>query len=285
MTIAVLLTCYNRREKTICCLKSFFEATKPNHYEFTVFLVDDNSQDGTSLIVKKLFPEVNILKGDGNLFWAGGMRLAWETAIQTKSFDAYLLINDDVNLDSEFLLRVLRTDEFIQKNTGRKGIYSSSTIDNFEHKITYGGEKIINYYFYVKKIKLLPKDFPHECDLTNANILWVSREVIHQIGIFDKKFTHGIADYDFSLRAKKNGFPVFLTPGVGGKCIDDHGVNWASQKTSLKERIKFLKSPKGLAYREYLYFINKHFPLYLPYAFIMLWLKTFFPILWDQTKK
>ena len=108
---------------------------------------------------------------------------------------------------------------------------------------------------------------------------------LNAIGIFDEHFTHGIADFDYSLRAVKKDIPVYLAPNYGGVCLHDHGHPWKPSDAPLKERIAYLKSPKGLAYKEYLYYIKKHFPLFLPYSFVAIWMKTFFPFLWENYKK
>lgn len=284
-TIAILLTCHNRREKTISCLKSLYKSTLPEGYQFDVYLVDDGSTDGTRESIETLFPEVNVIVGNGNLFWAGGMRLAWNTAIKVKEYDAYILINDDVILEQDFINKLIKTENYSIEKTRKKGIYAGATFDNQKKgKITYGGVRIIRNHFILKTQKIYPNEFPQVCDMTNANILWVSREVVNKIGIFDEKYTHGIADYDYSRLAIENKIPVLLSPGIGGYCSDDHGVNWKTSNTKLKERISYLRSPKGLAYHEYLYYIKKHFPLFLPYTFVMLWLKTLFPFFWEYFK-
>lgn len=282
--IAVLLTCHNRKDKTIACLNSFYKANKQKGYSFEIYLVDDGSKDGTGDIVKQMFPEINYISGNGNLFWAGGMRLAWKTAIESKDYDAFLLLNDDVVLYEDFLDHLTNAEEYSILNDGRKGIYSGATIDTVTNKITYGGEKITTNHFVVRRQLLTPKEHPQRCELTNANILWISKEVVDEIGIFHSVYTHGIADFDYSLRAIEKGIPVYLAPKVCGVCIFDHDKNWKSNKTLLKHRIAFLKSPKGLAYKEYLFYVKEHFPLFLPYSFIMLWLKTIYPSLWDRFK-
>lgn len=282
--IAVLLTCHNRKIKTLSCLESLFAASIPENYDLEVFLTDDGSTDGTSDAIKKNFPDVNIIKGNGNLFWARGMRLAWESAMKKKSYDAYLLINDDIVLYPKFFIKLIETDKYSVKNTGKRGIYSGATIDENSGEITYGGSRLINNLFIVKMSMLTPVGQPLKCDVTNANILWVSKGVVEEIGIFDHRFTHGIADYDYSLKASRKEIPVFLAPVICGVCENDHKKNWRSNHYPLSERIAYLKSPKGLALSEYLYYIRKHFPLFVPYSYVMLWLKTFFPFIWDRVK-
>lgn len=282
--VAVLLTCHNRKNKSVSCINSLYLATIPPHYAVDIYLTDDGSTDGTADKIKELFPEVHVIEGDGSLFWAGGMRLAWETAMYKKSYDVFLLINDDVKLHPDFFLKLLETDAHAFAQTGKKGIYTGATIDEKSKSITYGGANINNYLFIVRSRRLTPVDRPIECDITNANVLWVSKEVVDEIGIFDHRFTHGIADYDYALQATKKKIPVFLAPGISGACVHDHGNNWKSSDQPLKNRIAYLKSPKGLAYNEYLYYIRKHYPLFLPYSFIMLWAKTLFPFIWERFK-
>jgi GT2 family glycosyltransferase len=284
-TIAALITCHNRKDKTVACLKSIFEAELPSEYTLDVYLVDDGSTDGTRESVEREFPVVKIIKGDGDLFWAGGMRLAWKTAMDKQNYDVYLLINDDVRLCVDFLNNLIRTEKYSVENKGIKGIYSGATIDENTKRITYGGAKIKTNHLVVRLVSLVPTEYPQSCELTNANVLWVSKEVVDKIGIFDVRFTHAIADYDYTLRATEKNIPVFLAPNICGVCADDHGNNWKTADISLKDRVAYLKSPKGLAYNEYLYYIRKHFPLFFPYSFVMLWLKILFPFLWERFKK
>ena len=283
--IAVLLTCYNRKNKTVNCLNSFYNANKPEEYKFDIYLVDDGSTDGTGDVVKNVFSDINIINGSGNLFWAGGMRLAWKMALEHKDYNAFLLLNDDVLLHNEFLNHLIETDKYALKKNKKTGIYSGATIDDNTNQTTYGGYRLIKNHFVVRSKLLTPRKVPQQCELTNANILWISKETVDAIGIFDEQYTHGIADFDYSLQAVKKKIPVYLAPNIGGVCIHDHGVNWKPNNSSLKERIVYLKSPKGLAYKEYLYYIRRHFPLFLPYSFVMLWLKTLFPSIWDEFKK
>lgn len=105
MKIAVLLTCFNRKIKTLSCLQSLYHALEvynnkyENKIDLSIYLTDDGCTDGTGNAVRENFIDKNItiLQGTGNLFWAGGMCLAWNTALRyNKGWDFYLLLNDDV---------------------------------------------------------------------------------------------------------------------------------------------------------------------------------------------
>ena len=59
-------------------------------WKIDVFLVDDGSTDGTREEVGELSGSgsgsgngrIHLIEGDGTLFWAKGMELAWRTALK-----------------------------------------------------------------------------------------------------------------------------------------------------------------------------------------------------------
>lgn len=281
--IAVLLTTFNRKQKTLDCLESLHKQLLPDNVYFKVFLTDDGSKDGTADAVRHFYPDTNIYHGTGSLYWAGGMRHSWKQALAANP-DYYLLLNDDTVLAETAVANLLQSSIAPGEKVMKPAIFVGSTVDAQTGKLSYGGMKLIS------KIRIRHQNVHSEtnyvhCDLANANIMLVPRQVVKRIGILSEVYTHGIADYDYTLKAKKAGFDVLVAPGFLGSCVDDHGNNWQSQKETLKKRISYLKSPKGLAYKEYLTFIGDHFPLELPSAFVKLWMKTLFPFLWTAFKK
>jgi GT2 family glycosyltransferase len=245
--------------------------------ELEVFLTDDASSDGTAAAVKTTYPGTNTFNGTGSLFWAGGMRETWKKAMPHNP-DYFLLVNDDTLLAPNAVATLLDAER------EGAGITVGSTCDTSLGAISYGGWELTSKSMWKSRRVHSASKFL-ECDFANANIMLVSAAVVNKLGILAAHFTHSLADYDYTLKAKKAGFPVRVAPGFLGSCADDHGNNWRSGNTSLRDRIRYLKSPKGLAYKEYLRFIRDHFPLSLPSAFAKLWLKTFFPFIWDNLKK
>ena len=68
INIAVLITCHNRKQKTIKCLQALFNQSHIENVKLKVFLVDDGSIDGTKQAINELFPDVTVIEGTGNLF-------------------------------------------------------------------------------------------------------------------------------------------------------------------------------------------------------------------------
>jgi GT2 family glycosyltransferase len=280
MIIAVLLTTFNRRQKTLACLNSLMTQQLPEGVRIKIFLTDDASKDGTADAVRQYAPHAEVYHGTGNLYWAGGMRHTWRKALHSGA-EFYLLLNDDTTLFPYAVSELLQTS---LADAGAPAIAVGSTCDESSGSISYGGWKLRSKWLW-KSERVQAEQEVAECDFANANIMLVPQGVVDKIGILADHFTHSLADYDYTLKARKAGFKVQVAPRFLGHCSDDHGNNWKPQCTSLKERIHYLRSPKGLAYKEYLKFIGDHFPLSYPSAFCKLWMKTLFPVLWDRFKK
>ncbi len=276
--LAVLLTCHNRKDKTLKSLESL--ALTTNAYakplEISIFLTDDGSTDGTSEAVKEKFPDTKILKGNGNLFWANGMINSWKEALKG-DFDFYLLLNDDTNLFDTMFDTIFETHQKCLDTYGQAGVYIGSTKDPVSNKISYGGAVIKSKFKYTFS-KILPDGQIHECDLGNANIMMVSKNAVEKAGILSEGYAHGVADFDYTLTCKKKGLPVLVASDYCGYCTYDHkGMYHNFDKKTLKERIKYLYSPTGIAFKSRLLFMRKFFPIRYPFFFIIGWFKVLFP--------
>jgi GT2 family glycosyltransferase len=281
--IAILITCFNRKDKTLSCLKSIYEQEDIDKYQVEVFIVDGGSKDGTIEAVNEQYPKVHIELHDG-LYWAGGMRAAWKMATANGNYDYFWLLNDDTKLKNNTLKKLLIAEEWCITNMHNHGIIVGATA-NSKGEYSYGGNRLHNLN-HSKGEKLKPAtDKPVEIDEANANIMLIPKEVYQVLGGLTEVYTHGLADFDYTLRARHANIPVLLAPNYLGICENDHGNSWKSQRSPLKDRVKFMYSPKGLAYHEYLYFIKKFFPSEYYSAKFKLWMKTLFPIIWSKFKK
>ena len=277
--IAVLLTCFNRKIKTLDALNSLFTAYNLVKESITldVYLTDDGSTDGTGEAVRKNYPQVNVLKGNGELYWAGGMRNSWNAALKGH-FDAYLLLNDDTETYITLFQELMSTHSYCMETYGQGGIYVGSTLDGITNKISYGGSVFTNK-FLARYIRIVPNGkSPQPCELGNANIMLVHKDAVAKIGILSKGFYHGLADFDYTLKAKKANIPVLITANVLGICTNDHSDPYKTfHRLPLKERIKKLYNPAGLDFRSNLQYMKRNFCYRLPLVFLTGWLKVFFP--------
>ena len=282
--IAVLITCFNRREKTLQCLQLISSQKTKSDIESSVYVVDGGSSDDTPEAIQEAFPDVKV-KVENGLYWAGGMRAAWNMAADEADFDYFLLLNDDTSIYDTCIEKLIENAEACYEKHGRYGIVIGSTCSHESQKLTYGGRKLIKRSRSKSEMVDPLKGNLQTCELGNGNIMLVHQSVYHAIGGLSEHYTHGIADYDYTLRAADAGIPVVVASGYLGECERDHGNNWMSSKSSLRQRINYLYNPKGLAYHEYLGYIKTFFPKEYFMSKIKLWAKTLFPFIWDISKK
>lgn len=274
--IAVLLTCFNRKDKTISCLTSLYDAlnlyneNNEKKIEISVYLTDDDCTDGTADAIRNNFfdKDITILQGTGNLFWAGGMRFAWNEALKKHNeWYFYLLLNDDTDLLDNLFEELINTHKYCLENYNKSGIYSGITSSKSDYnKMTYGGDVWKNK-FLGTTTRLKPSGKPQMCDITNANILLVSKEIVDKIGIFWDGYIHGRADNDYSNTARRKGIPVLITANFCGRCDNDHKSSMevanAVMKMSLSERKRYFSHPIR-SNKDYLKYIRRNMPFRYP---------------------
>lgn len=293
MKIAVLITCHNRQAKTEKCLRSLKVAVneytqKPdNSLVIEIFLTDDGCTDGTVKIARNVFSGekvLHIIQGDGNLYWAGGMRLCWNEALKRHDeWDYYLLLNDDVELFPDVFKELFSAQDYVVKLYGKEGIISGITCSKEPEKVmTYGGSIWVNK-FLGKSKRLEPRGEPQLCDFTNANILLIPGIIVSQIGVFYDKYRHGQADYDYSVRARKAGYAVVLSAGFCGYCEKDFfDKKVYSEKIismSLQERKAYFSNPLHSS-DDYIRFSFRTSPMRVPIVWIGRMLNLYFPRLY-----
>src|SRR4030095_6703004 len=99
--ICVVVPVFNRRHYTEALLRCMRQQTFNN---FQVIVVDDGSTDGTSEMISQHFKEVQLLRGNGNLWWTGARNVGIRHAmVQAAETDAVLVINDDLEVDPDYL--------------------------------------------------------------------------------------------------------------------------------------------------------------------------------------
>lgn len=270
--IAVLLTCHNRKSKTISCLKSLYSNILPPTFFIDVFLVDDNSEDGTSYAVSQEFPEVNIIKGSGDLYWNRGMHLAWTSAARHKNYDYYLWLNDDTILSPFAISHLLDCASRFKNPLLICGAVSSQLSNEF----TYGG--------LLKSGKpIIPNGEIQNCEVINGNCVLVNKGAYELAGNLDPHFSHAIGDHDYGLRLLKLGGEVKTTSIYVGHCEKNEKLpNWCYSETPILTRLKSLYSPLGNSHPLYFFvYERRHFGLFTAIKhYLSIHLRVLIPSLW-----
>jgi len=275
LKLAILMTCYNRVEKTLKCLDSLHKASVPDNVKFDIYLVDDNSPDKTGKIVKNNYPDINVIPGTGYLYWNRGMRLAWKNARRQHDYDFYLLVNDDVFINTD-AIKIIFSDYYSLLNDGIEAIVSGVCKCSNSLDVTYGGSN-------EEHKVIVPNGLPRLCKYTNCNFTLVSKKIFHKIGYLSYKYIHAAGDHDYGLRATKAGFKCYISSSVLAIC-DGHieEQDWLSADFSLQKRLKNLFSIKGW---DYFFFAIEDHGLFLAISHIVKgFLRAVFPTIIRKVK-
>lgn len=259
MRLAALLTCHNRRDQTLACLRALHACTRPAGCELAVYLVDDGSRDGTGEAVRAEFPGITVIDGDGSLFWNGGMRRAFGAAIQ-HDHDAYLWLNDDTLLFPDALEKVLAcSDERASANGGRCDIIVGATHDAVTGKLTYGGLVSRSRWSPHYYVHLPVSDVAQPCQTLNGNCVLIPRAVVRAIGNIDDAFVHAIGDWDYGFRARRAGFGIWMAPGFVGTCSQNPVVAPPRKEAaSIRTQLRKTCGPKRVPPQAWRTFVRRH---------------------------
>lgn len=208
----MLMTCHNRVSTTVACLARLMPQLRDGDM---VFLVDDGSTDGTGAKVRAEFPAVHVVDGDGSLYWAKGMALAWRTAIASGvDWRYYLWLNDDAMLSANALSRLLAVDD-------GNGLVVGGLADA-SGKMVYGlGAN----------------------GRMDGNCVLVPKSAYGRIGMICGGYAHAWADDDYAIHAERIGIPL-LPAGVVGTA-EWHPMRPDIGKMAFRDRWRSLSDPKG----------------------------------------
>lgn len=269
--VAVLTTCFNRREVTLAGLRSLRGAFGDKDYR--VYLVDDGSGDGTGDAVRAEFSNVTIIPGDGTLFWNGGMRRAWQVALADRP-DYYMWWNDDLQLQPGSVIKLLAEQNALEAKYGGKVIAVGKIVDPLSKVVTYGA--------YVRSSTISKLSFKRAaggeegCTTMNGNCVLIPALAVHDVGILSGRYRHSAGDVDFGLRAVRKGYHIFQSDEpVGFGAANRTLYSDQNSRASFKDIMYVMTHPKAVPLSEWLYFCRSHGGWMWPVNFIYRYLRLF----------
>lgn len=259
--IYIVIPVFNRWHFTKACLE---QLQKQSYKNYKIIIVDDGSTDDTAYYLEKEYPEVIVLKGDGSLWWTGGINLGIEYALKNGA-------NFILSLNNDTLPRENYLEELIEASKVKPdSLIGSTGINTKTQKINFCGEQI-NWITDSGKSLIQEIDIKKKRQLLKVSYfpgrgLLIPKKVFEAIGLFDQKaFPHYMADFDFTLRAIKAGFEIYCNVDAQlGTYPEASGANELMYKKSWKNYKQHLFGIKGAANLRYYYiYVSRHCPWYL----------------------
>ncbi|MFA6924563.1 MAG: glycosyltransferase family 2 protein [Bacteroidales bacterium] len=209
--VCVVVPVYNRKNYLNKFLLSFQKQTFKN---YKIIVVDDGSNDGTDLMINTNFPEVILLKGDGNLWWTGAINKGIKYCLDNfQNIDYFLIINDDLEVYENYLQTLV---EAILQNP--KTLIGSVAVDIEQPDvIIYGGS--LNNALTAKGISLnkgkklssFPKNTTFNVSTLTGRGVLIPKIVFDEIGLYDDKHFKQCGDTELPARAKNKGYKLLVS--------------------------------------------------------------------------
>lgn len=213
--VAIIILNWKAYQETFECLVSL---EKLYYKNFTVFLVDNDSQDGSFEKLQKdtedgkLKSDIVFLQSGGNLGFAGGNNVGILKAYAS-NYSYYWMLNNDTVVDKDSLTYLV--DELDSHDdvgiAGSKIYYYNSDI------IWFAGGKVNTYTGNTTHVGLREQDkgqfnCRQETDYITGCSLFFRKNLIDTIGLMKEDYFLYFEETDWNLRAKANNWKIVFVP-------------------------------------------------------------------------
>ena len=218
--LSVVIVNYNVKHFIEQCLFSVLKASENIACE--IFVVDNNSVDGSVTIIKDKFPQVNLIVNKVNT----GFSVANNQAIRLAKGEYVLLLNPDTVVQEDTFTKVI-TFMDTHADAGGLGVKMLDGQGNFAPESKRGlPTPFVAFYkmvglsrFFPKSAKFgkyhlsyLQQDQINEVDVLSGAFMLMRKSVLDKIGLLDETFFMYGEDIDLSYRIQKSGYKNYYFP-------------------------------------------------------------------------
>lgn len=216
--IAILLPIHNGLDFTSKCIENLednFSHPEVNRDDFTLIVIDDGSTDGSAQWIENQYTKTVILKGDGTLWWSGGINKGIEHALNQHATSHILMWNNDIFIERDYLFKLYDSLNRYPANTiiGSKIYFADNPSVIWAMGGVFNRKTGNKHPFGALQIDASEYEVPFEADWLPGMGTLVHRNVFEKIGLMDvQNFPQYHGDSDFTLRAKLAGYKLLVLP-------------------------------------------------------------------------
>lgn len=216
--LSIVVVSYNTLEMTRECLASVMRNSAGLTVQ--VVVVDNNSEDGSAAMIKKIFPDILLIENAYNKGFASANNQGFALC-----GGKYILL---LNSDTVVLDDVLRASvEYLQHNsrTGAMGCQVLNPDRTIQHTCS-GYPTLVRLLIMTLALDRIPglsfldcylmrawrRDEEREVEVVSGCYLMIRRELLATVGSFDERFFFFAEETDWCRRIRESGWILAFTP-------------------------------------------------------------------------
>ena len=221
--VEIITPVFNRCEDTLRCLRSIANCDLEG-IDAHMIIVDDGSTDATAERVKEAFPDVEIVRGDGTLWYTGGTNLGLESALRHNP-DYILAINNDQVFDGNCIRRMVECAERYPRSV----VGSLLCEWDVPHKIFQvsprwelmsGGYR----HWFRQTVWTVPQK-PWEVEIIVGNCVLYPAQAVREVGLMNALRFPQYGDAEYTPRMKRRGWKLIIEPRARVFCKPNDEVS------------------------------------------------------------
>lgn len=222
--ISVVIVNYNVKELVDNCISSVIKSAESGGLAVEIFMVDNNSIDGSANHIRRKYPEVVVIENEKNI----GFSKANNLALKRVSGKYVLILNPDTLLEENTFGKMIA---FCESNPDAGAVTSKLILANGKldsacrrsfptpgvaiprilglSKLFPGSKALAKY-----NLTYLDENVTSEVDAICGAFMFMPADALGKAGLFDEDYFMYGEDLDLCYRIKQSGFRIYYYPEV-----------------------------------------------------------------------
>lgn len=232
MDLAIIIVSWNVTKLLRECLDSVYSSLSESaaggcELDCGIWVVDNNSSDGTTEMVKQYFPGVHLVTNRENRGFAAANNQGMELALQSRP--KYLILQ---NPDTAVIGRSIETLVSFMDRTPKAGMAGARLVygdGSFQHSaFRFPGLAQLGIDLYpvparlhesrlngrYPRTKCASGAAPFRIDHPLGALMTVRREAVEEVGMMDAEFHMYCEEIDWAMRITQAGWDIYCVPGA-----------------------------------------------------------------------
>ncbi len=215
MDLSIVIVSWNTCDLLLSCLTSVYNYSPACRFE--IWVVDNASSDGSTEMIRRRFPQVQLIENQENFGFARGNN----QAILRSAGKYILLLNPDTEVKSGALEALLK---FMEENphagaAGARLVNPDGTLQNSCYRAPTLTREIFRLFHLESLIpnsSYLMAEWMNtthrEVDIAQGACLILRRQALDQIGLLDEEYFIYSEEVDLCYRLRKAGWKIYWVP-------------------------------------------------------------------------